>query len=179
LAKFGGTNVRRARLRNRDQADSFSGIGERGDEASANADGRTFGDIGRTAHGCWRPTRIAGIFSFLCAAESASKSGNLFGYPLSVTSSSEWSEGVRAICDELRREGTSFLQEISQELRAALNDNEEILLMSEHTNPSSIHVILMVVGAILKLPRQLEPISATVTAILLKQGLRNFCLKAS
>jgi hypothetical protein len=37
----------------------------------------------------------------------------------------------------------------------------------------------MVVGAILKLPRQLEPISATVTAILLKQGLRNFCLKAS
>jgi len=75
--------------------------------------------------------------------------------------------------------GTSFVEEISQELRAALNDNEEILRMSEHTNPSSIHVILMVVGAILKLPRQLEPISATVTAILLKQGLRNFCLKAS
>jgi len=137
------------------------------------------GALGGQLLGCGRPTRSAGMFSFLCAAESASKAGNLFGYPLSVTSSSEWSEGVRAICDELRREGTSFVEEISQELRAALNDNEEILLMSEHTNPSSIHVILMVVGAILKLPRQLEPISATVTAILLKQGLRNFCLKAS
>ena len=53
MAKLGGTNVRRARLRNRDQAGSFSGIGQRGDEASANADGRTLGDIGGTAHGVW------------------------------------------------------------------------------------------------------------------------------
>jgi hypothetical protein len=135
------------------------------------------GTLGGQLLGCGRPTRTAGMFSFLSAAESASKARNLFGHPLAVTSSSEWSEGVQVICDELRREGTSFLEQISYDLRAALNDNEEILQMSEHINRSSIHVILMVIGAILKLPRELESVSATVTAILLKQGLRNFCRK--
>jgi hypothetical protein len=135
------------------------------------------GTLGGQLLGCGRPSRTAGMFSFLSAAESASKARNLFGYPLAVSSSSEWSEGVQAICDELRREGTSFFEGISYDLRAALNDNEEILQMSEHINRSGIHVILMVIGAILKLPRELESVSATVTAILLKQGLRNFCRK--
>jgi hypothetical protein len=33
----------------------------------------------------------------------------------------------------------------------------------------------MVVAAVLRLPRVLDAIAVTVTAILLKQGLRDFC----
>jgi hypothetical protein len=103
----------------------------------------------------------------VCSApkNQAPKPGIYSAIPLSVTFSSEWSGGVQAICDELSREGTSFVEEISHELRAALNDIEEILRMSEHAKPSSIRVILMAVGAMLA-AEQLEPVSATVTAIL-------------
>jgi hypothetical protein len=34
---------------------------------------------------------------------------------------------------------------------------------------------LMVVASVLRLPRELETVAATVTAILLKRGIRNFC----
>jgi hypothetical protein len=37
----------------------------------------------------------------------------------------------------------------------------------------------MVVAAVLRLPRDLDTIAATVTAILIKRGLRNFCREES
>ena len=78
------------------------------------------------------------------------------------------------IFEELKQEGIRYLSETSEELREALN-NDDILQLSDETTPSHIQVILMVVVAVLRLSGVLDAIAVTVTAILLKQGLRDFC----
>lgn len=135
-----------------------------------------YGTLGGQLMGTIRPTQAAGIVSFLFTAESASKAKGLLKSLPSVTLSLEWNEGVQIICDEFTREGRNYINEIREELCAALNDNnEQIFQLSELRDRPSIQAIVMVIAAILKLPRELEPLSATVTAILLKQGLREFC----
>lgn len=135
-----------------------------------------YGTLGGQLMGTMRPTQTAGIVSFLFTAESASKAKVLLSSLPSVTVSPEWNEGVQVICDEFTREGRNFIEEIRPGLCIALNDNnEQIFQLSEQRDRPSIHAIVMVIAAILKLPRELEPLSATVTAILLKQGLRDFC----
>jgi hypothetical protein len=135
-----------------------------------------YGTLGGQLMGSMRPTQAAGIISFLFTAESASKAKVLLSSLPSVTFSPEWQEGVQVICDEFTREGRNYVKQIRQELCTSLNDNnEEIFQLSEQRDRSSIHAIVMVIAAILKLPRELEPLSATVTAILLKHGLRDFC----
>ena len=88
------------------------------------------------------------------------------------------SSGLGSIYEELMREGMRYVSEAADELRKTLN-NEDLLRLSEETSPSHAQVILMVVAAALRLPRYLDMISVTVTAILLKQGLRNFCEQKS
>lgn len=135
-----------------------------------------YGTLGGQLMGTVRPTRAAGIVSFLFTAESASKAKGLLNSLPSITVGPEWNEGVQVICDEFIRDGRNYIKEIRQELCIALNDNnEQIFQLSEQRDRPSIHAIVMVIAAILKLPRELEPLSATVTAILLKQGLRDFC----
>ena len=135
-----------------------------------------YGTLGGQLMGTMRPTQAAGMVSFLFTAESASKAKVLLNSLPSVTVSPEWNEGIQVICHEFTREGRNYIEEIRQELCIALNDNnEQIFQLSEQRDRSSIHAIIMVIAAILKLPRELEPLSATVTAILLKHGLRDFC----
>jgi hypothetical protein len=135
-----------------------------------------YGALGGQLMGTMRPTQAAGIVSFLLTAEAISKAKVLLSSLPSVSVSPEWHEGVRVICDEFTREGRNYIEHIRQELCGALNDNnEQIFQLSEKRDRPSIHAIVLVIAAILKLPRELEPLSATVTAILLKQGLRNFC----
>ena len=135
-----------------------------------------YGTLGGQLLGTVRPTQAAGMVSFLFTAESASKAKVLLNALPSVAVSPEWNEGVQVICHEFTREGRNYIEEIRQELCLALNDNnEQIFQLSEQRDRSSIHAIIMVIAAILKLPRELEPLSATVTAILLKHGLRDFC----
>lgn len=97
------------------------------------------GTLGGQLMGCGRPTRSAGMFSFLCAADSASKAGNLLGHPLSVTSSSEWSEGVRAICDELRRGGRHSLnRSVRSCARHSMTMKKSFECQSTPTRPASV-----------------------------------------
>ena len=63
---------------------------------------------------------------------------------------------------------------MGEDLRKALS-NEDILSLSEHVNRSTLQIIVVIVGGTLRMPVELEPISVTVSAILLKVGLRNFC----
>jgi hypothetical protein len=72
------------------------------------------------------------------------------------------------------RDGMRYLSGRAGELREALN-NEDILRLADETSTAHIQVILMVVAAVLRLPRDLDTIAATITAILIKRGLRNFC----
>jgi hypothetical protein len=88
--------------------------------------------------------------------------------------SHDWGDGLAVIFEELKQEGIRYLSETSEELREALN-NDDILQLSDETTPSHIQVILMVVVAVLRLSGVLDAIAVTVTATLLKQGLRDCC----
>ena len=64
--------------------------------------------------------------------------------------------------------------EISVDIRKTVC-NEDILRMSDQATRSAVQVVAMIVGASLRMPRELDPIAATLAAILFKIGLRNFC----
>ena len=79
------------------------------------------------------------------------------------------------IHETLERQGKRYLAEQKEGLRKALC-NEEILTLSDEVNCSTIQILMTIVGATLRFPRELDPLSATTLAILLKLGLRDFCL---
>jgi hypothetical protein len=129
--------------------------------------------LGGQLLGAEAPSKVAGIMSYLAAARSASDAKALHS-ALPVVALPDWGDGLAVICEELKQEGVRYLSETSEELREALN-NDDLLRLSDETTPSHIQVILMVVAAVLRLPQVLDAIAVTVTAILLKQGLRDFC----
>lgn len=120
------------------------------------------------------PTRVAGIVSYLAAVRSAAEAKNLFAALPTGPGLSEWGRGLGVIHEELKREGADYFARVSTDLREALN-HEELLRLADHLNPSTLRIVVMVVGAALRLPRESAPISATVSAILCKLGLRHFC----
>jgi hypothetical protein len=120
------------------------------------------------------PSRVAGIVSFLSAIRSASEEKALYETLPLTPALTDWGKGVRVIYEELKQDGIRYVNEIAGELRKAVCV-PDILSLSDQLSLSTIQIVLMVVGAVLRLPRELDPISATVTGILLKRGLRNFC----
>ena len=120
------------------------------------------------------PSRTAGIVSYLSAIRSAS-AAKFFHEGLPVPSApGEWGSGLSVIYEELKRDGMEFLDEAGEDLRKALG-NDDVLRLADQVNRSTIQVVMMIVAACLRLPRASEPIAATVSAILFKEGLRNFC----
>ncbi|MGH7927293.1 MAG: hypothetical protein ACREQV_05825, partial [Candidatus Binatia bacterium] len=73
--------------------------------------------------------------------------------------------------EELKRDGIRFLAAVKEELCKGLCTNE-IIDLADEISDSSMQVIVLIVTAILKLPRQIEAVSATVAAIVCKSGLR-------
>jgi hypothetical protein len=120
------------------------------------------------------PSKVAGIMSYLAAMKSAAEAKALYQALPTAPSVYEWSRGLGVICEELKQGGIRYLSETTPELREALN-NEDILHLSEQPTHTHLQIILMVVASVLRLPRELETVAATVTAILLKRGIRNFC----
>lgn len=118
------------------------------------------------------PSTVAGIVSYLAAARSATEAKTLHDTLPPFVLLRDWGEGLGIICEELKQDGMRYLSGMTQELRQALN-NEDLLHLAEEISPSHVQVILMVVAAVLRLPRPLDTIAVTITAILLKQGLRN------
>jgi hypothetical protein len=133
-----------------------------------------FTTLGGQLLGTVAPSRVAGIASLLAAVRAASDASVLLAKLQRPLSFQELSNSLGVISEELMREGSHYVTENAKDLREALN-NEDILRLSDETSRSHIQVILIVVSAVLRLPRNLDTIAATVTAILLKQGLRHFC----
>jgi hypothetical protein len=111
------------------------------------------------------PTRAAGIVTYLSRVRRVSGPGL-----------TELGEGLNIIYEELRRDGIRFLTEASGDLGDVLC-SEEILRLTDQVTTSSMRIIILLVGSALKLRQQFDPIAATVAAIILKLGLRDFCLK--
>jgi len=76
--------------------------------------------------------------------------------------------------EELKQDGTRFLDSVRDDLRNGLC-NEEILALADEITASTMQIIVLIVAAILRMPMQIESVSATVAAILCKLGLKNFC----
>jgi hypothetical protein len=121
-----------------------------------------------------KPTRVAGIMSYIAAARKAREAKNLYAALPASPGASEWGEGFDLICNELRLDGTQFLDEVKESLRKGVC-NEDIVSLADEIDASSIQIIVMIIDAILKMPPRFEAISATLAAIVCKLGLREFC----
>ena len=124
------------------------------------------------------PTRVAGIMSYLSAVRSASEAKSFYDALPSGPALTDWGGGLGIIYEELKQDGMSFFKDVKENLLKALC-NEDILRLCDQINRSTMQVVIMVVGATLRMPREFEPISVTVATILLKQGLRNICRGAA
>jgi hypothetical protein len=121
-----------------------------------------------------RPTRVAGIISYLSASKKAMQARNLYATLPAKPETSDWETGLEQVCNELRQDGVRFLDEVKPELQKGVC-NADIISLADEINGSSMQIMVMIVGAILKMPPQFESISATLAALLCKSGLRAFC----
>jgi hypothetical protein len=124
------------------------------------------------------PSRTAGIVSYLSAVRSASEATLLFHELPSGLSFPEWANGFNKIYEELRKDGIRFLGETKSELQKAIC-NEEMLRLSGEITRSSMQIIILVVGATLRMPREFDPVAVTIANLLVKIGLQNFCRQSS
>jgi len=128
--------------------------------------------LGMQLLACAKPTRAAGIVTFLSAIRQANRAVNFIDILRpDLIENGEWFDVVH---EELKRDGVRYLADVSGELRKALC-SDEILRLSDQLSPSNLHVIIMLVGAALKVSTQFDSICATVAVLILKNGLRNLC----
>jgi hypothetical protein len=120
------------------------------------------------------PTRAVGIVTYLSGVRRFSVAKTFVESLPAMPGLTELSEGLKIIYEELKRDGIRFLTEVSVDLRDVLC-SEEILRLSDQITASSMRIIIALTSSGLKLPRQLDPIAATVAVIILKLGLRGFC----
>jgi hypothetical protein len=124
--------------------------------------------------GSSRPARVAAMISYQTALKKLVETQELCGALSFGTNLAEWGRGFELMYEELKQDGTRFVESAREELRNGLC-NEEILALTDEISISTMQIIVLIVAAILRMPAQIEPISATVAAILCKQGLKNFC----
>jgi hypothetical protein len=129
--------------------------------------------LGCQLMGAARPARVACLVGHQGALKNAIESRNGYGSLLSSADLAEWGRGFNSMYEELKRDGVRFLTAVKEQLRAGLCIKEILELGNEITN-ASMQIIVLIIAAILKLPRQIEAVSATVAAIVCKSGVREF-----
>ena len=121
-----------------------------------------------------KPTSAAGIVSYLSAMRNSSEASLLLEGLSAGTSLREWATGLEYIHEMLQSHGKRYLEEKRDNLRKALC-NQDILALSDEVNDSTIQILITIISSTLRFPRELDSISATSLAIILKSGLHNFC----
>ena len=121
-----------------------------------------------------KPTSAAGIVSYLSAVRNSSEATFLLEGLSAGPSLTEWAIGLKFIHETLESQGKRYLTENTERLRKALC-NQEVIRLSDEINSSTLRILITIIGATLQFPRELDSISATTLAIILKLGLRNFC----
>jgi hypothetical protein len=123
-------------------------------------------------------SRVAGIVSYLAAMRNASQAKSFYDVLSAESFLTELGKGTVLIYEDLKREGMQHFSEASEDLRKTLCTNRDILKLADEESQSVIGILITVVSAALRLPRKVESVSVTITAILCKIGLRNFCSNA-
>jgi hypothetical protein len=121
-----------------------------------------------------RPGRVAAIMSYQTALKKVIETQDMDVRLPIPTDLTDWGRGFNVMYEELKQDGMRFLDAIRDELHKGLC-NEEILAMADDITRSSMQIIILVIAAVLRMPPQMESVSATVAAILCKSGLRDFC----
>jgi len=124
------------------------------------------------------PSRAAGIVSYLAAIRNASEAMIFYNGLSGESFLTELGKATGLIYRDFKREGMRHFSEQSADLRKALCTNKDILNLADEGSQSIVHVLVTVVGAALRIPPNLESVAVTISAILCKIGLRNFCCKA-
>jgi hypothetical protein len=128
--------------------------------------------LGAQLLGLAEPTRAAGIIAFFSAVRQADRAVNFIEVLRpGLTKGTEWLELIH---EELKRDGIHYLTEVSGELRRGLCKHD-LLRLSQEINRENLHTLILVVAAVLGIGRGFEPIAATITVLLLKLGLSDFC----
>ena len=122
------------------------------------------------------PGKVAGIVSYLSALRNACEATDLYRALPSPLSQVGIGNGLRVINDGLRDDGRRYFSGVSADLRNALC-KDDIFDLAKTPAPSSVGVVITLVGAALRIPREFDAISVTISAIILKLGLPNFCGK--
>jgi hypothetical protein len=130
--------------------------------------------LGYQLLGSSRPARVAGIISYQTALKKVIETQDMYEALSFGTNLAEWGRGFELMYEELKQDGTRFLDSARDDLRNGLC-NEEILALADEITASTMQIIVLIVAAILRMPMQIESVSATVAAILCKLGLKNFC----
>ena len=130
--------------------------------------------LGYQLLGSSRPARVAGIISYQTALKKVIETQDMYEALSFGTNLAEWGRGFELMYEELKQDGTRFLDSVRDDLRNGLC-NEEILALADEITASTMQIIVLIVAAILRMPMQIESVSATVAAILCKLGLKNFC----
>lgn len=121
-----------------------------------------------------RPGRVAGMISYQTALKKMIETQDMDVRVPIATDLTDWGRGFNVMYEELKQDGIRFLDAVRDELRKGLC-NEEILAIADEITSSSMQIIILIVAAILRMPPQMESLSATVAVILCKSGLRDFC----
>jgi hypothetical protein len=122
------------------------------------------------------PGRVAGIVSYLSALRNACEATDLYRALPSPLSQVGIGNGLRVINDGLRDDGRRYFTGVSTDLRNALC-KDDIFDLAKTPAHSSVGVVITLVGAALRIPREFDAISVTISAIILKLGLPIFCGK--
>jgi hypothetical protein len=120
------------------------------------------------------PTRVAHIMSRLaggCKAEAGGGFASGSAFELRV---SDWEAALDSVSGDLQHEGILFLATVRDDLRTGLC-SVEVLSFSDEISRSGMQIIVMIIAAVLKVPVQIESVSATLAAIVSKIGLKDFC----
>jgi hypothetical protein len=123
--------------------------------------------------GATRPARVAELVSHQAALKNVIESQDNHSSFFSGADLSDWTARFNFIHDELQRDGIRFVSTVREDLCKSIC-NQEVLDLSDEITSSTMQIIVLIVAAVLKLPRQIEGVSATVAAIICKSGVRQF-----
>jgi len=123
--------------------------------------------LGCQLMGAARPAGVAGLVNHQSAIRNVVESQGKFELSASGAPLRDWVTSFNSMIEELKEDGMRFVAAVAEELSKGLSAKELLELATEITS-SSMQIIVVIVAAILKLPRQIEAVSATVAAIFCK-----------
>jgi len=126
--------------------------------------------LGCQLMGAARPARVAGLLSHQSAITTVIESQGKLEPSASGVALLDCAERFNSMIEELKEDGMRFVAAVAAELSESVSGNELLELATQITS-SSMQVIVFIVTAVLKLPRQIEAVSATVAAIFCKSAI--------